>query len=70
MSCLGFSLGQYGNDAAVSFTALEVNYAVNEGIKRMVAAHAYVLAGMMYSTALTHDDVTSDAGLATPNLNA
>ena len=70
MSCLGFSLGQYGNDAAVSFTALEVYYAVNEGIKRMVAAHAYVLAGMMYSTALTHDDVTSDAGLATPNLNA
>ena len=69
---LSFSLCKrgYGNHAAVALATVERNHTVGKGKKSMVFTHAYVLAGIVNRTALTHDDVTGHAVLATPNLNA
>lgn len=66
---LRFSLGRYGNDAAVAVATLESNNAVNECEERVILAHAYVLAGIVNRAALANDNVAGCAGLATPNLN-
>jgi hypothetical protein len=63
------SLGQYAHCGAVQTTLLEGNNTVGESIQRVIAAHAYVLTGVMTCTALAHDDITCDALLATENLN-
>lgn len=49
---------------------MEFNHTVNKSEERVILTHAYVLARIVNSTALTHDDVACHAGLATPNLNA
>lgn len=66
---LGFSLGLYGNDAAVAVATVESYRTVYESVERVVAAHAYVLTGIVHRAALAYDDVTGHACLATPNLN-
>ena len=63
------SLGLNTYNAAVALTTLESYYTVCECIECVVATHAYVLARVVYCTALTHDDVTCDASLTTPDLN-
>ena len=67
---LGFCFGEHGNHAAVAVAAVEVYRAINECIERVILAHAYIFAGIVHRTALTHDNVACDAGLSTPNLNA
>jgi hypothetical protein len=67
---LGFSFGEYRYRTAVATaTAREGNNAVGEGIERVVAAHTYVLTGIVYRTALANNDVAGHAVLAAPNLN-
>lgn len=66
---LGFSLGLNGNDAAVAVATMESHRTVYECVERVVAAHAYVLTGIVHRATLANDDVTGHAGLATPNLN-
>ena len=60
----------YRNHATVALTAVEANNTVNKGEESVILTHAYVLTRIVYSTALTNDDVTSNAGLTAPNLNA
>ncbi len=67
---LSFSFGSYRNDATIALAAVESNNTVNESEERVILAHAYILTRVVNSTALTHDDVASHAGLTTPNLNA
>ncbi len=69
-NALSFSFGSYRNDATVALAAVESYHAVNESEERVVLAHAYVLTGIVNRSALTNDDVASNAGLTTPNLNA
>ena len=71
VNCLsGFSHGSNRYDAAVAVSAVEGNNAVFERIERVVLAHADILAGIVNRTALTDDDVTGDALLTAPDLNA
>lgn len=63
-------MGKYRNNAAVTVATLESNYAVSKGIECVVAAHTDIFAGIVYSTALANDDVSGDASLTAPNLNA
>ena len=67
---LGLCFGKYRYDTAVAVATLEVDYAVNQSEERVVLAHTDILAGIVNRTALTHDDVTGDAILTAPNLNA
>ena len=69
MTCLSFSLGHYGNNTAVACSALKVYNTINECEEGVILTHANVLARVVNSTALTHDDVTSDTLLTAPNLN-
>lgn len=66
---LGFSLRDDADHAAVTLTALEGHDAIGNGIERVVLANLYVGAGIVNSTALTHDDVAGYALLAAPDLN-
>lgn len=71
---LCFGRNFYGNHAAVCpatvFAATEANNAVYQCVERVVAAHTYILAGVVGRTALANDDVAGDATLSSPNLNA
>ena len=69
MTCLSFSQGQYGYNTTVASTAFEVYNTINECEEGVILTHANVLARVVNSTALTHDDVTSDTLLTAPNLN-
>ena len=69
MTCLSFSQGQYGYNTTVASTALEVYNTINECEEGVILTHANILARVVNSTALTHDDVTSDTLLTAPNLN-
>ena len=69
MTYLSFSQGQYGYNTTVASTALEVYNTINECEEGVILTHANVLARVVNSTALTHDDVTSDTLLTAPNLN-
>lgn len=60
----------YAHDAAVAVTTLEAHYTVNKSEESVVFTHSHVLAGIVHCSALTNDDVTCDAGLSAPNLNA
>ncbi len=61
MLCFCFRLNR--NRASVQTAFLEGNHSVYQCVKRMIATHAYVLARVVYRTALTNDDVTGDARL-------
>ena len=69
----GFALclchGLYGHRATVETSLLEGNDTVREGIERVVAAHADILAGIVLCATLTNDDVASYAVLTTKNLH-
>ncbi len=67
---LGFCFGKNGNYAAVAVAALEVYDSVGQGEERVILAHAHILSGIVDRTALADDDVTGNAGLTAPNLNA
>ena len=56
--------------AAVAAVVGELYCAVNQRIERVVAAHAYILAGIMNRTSLADDDVACYASLAATYLNA
>ena len=60
----------YRYHAAVALTTVEANNTVNEGEESVILAHANILTRIVNSTALTNDDVASNASLTTPNLNA
>ena len=70
--CFGY-FNRDGVDAdefASAFTFGESNGAVDEGVERMVFAHADVQAGVMYGAALTFDDITCFCELAAENFDA
>lgn len=67
---LGFFGGlDNGDDTALAAIVMKLYLAVNESVKRVVAAHADVFAGVMYSTALANDDVAGYTFLTAPNLD-
>ena len=68
----GFLLcgGDYADEAAVFAAFVEFHHTVDEGVERVILAHAYILARVVDGTALTHDDVAGDALLTAKNLNA
>ncbi len=70
--CFGY-FNRDGVDAdefASAFTFGESNGAVDEGVERMVFAHADVQAGMVNSATLTFDDVTGFSILAAEYFDA
>ena len=62
--------GLYGYYATVATVVGEFHRAVNEGIQRVIAAHANVLARVVNRAALADDDVACYAGLAATYLDA
>ena len=60
----------YTYSTAVETTFPELYGSVNKSIERVVLTHSNVCAGIVTSTALTNDDVTSDALFTTKNLDA
>lgn len=66
---LSFSLGLYGNNAAVAITTTENNYTVCQSIQSVVLTLSYVLTRIVNRTALANENVACYASLATPNLN-
>ena len=67
---LSFCFRVNRNNATITIAAVEFYHTVNESEECVVLTHTHVLAGIVNSTALTHDDVACYAGLTTPNLNA
>ena len=70
----GLSARLFGGDdadvAAVFAAFVEFHHTVDQGVERVVFAHADVLAGVVGGAALTHDDVAGDALLTAKYLNA
>ena len=62
--------GLYGYYATVATVVGEFHRAVNEGIQRVVAAHAYIFARIVDRAALADDDVACYASLAAAYLDA
>lgn len=58
------------DNALVEACLFEINSAINQGIESIVLANTHVVARIVLSTALTHDNVSCDALLTTPNLDA
>ena len=65
----GFNLRIDVDETATVFAFGEDNHTVNESVDGMILAHAYVEAGMMYSTTLTLDDIARFSALTAKNLN-
>ncbi len=55
--------------ASVFPTYLELYSSVNQGIQRMVTAHADVFTRVEFCTSLTYDDIACLASLTTENLH-
>ena len=62
--------GQYRYERTVFAALTELHCAVNHSEQGVVFADTYVLAGVVLSTTLTHDDVASDDVLTTKNFHA
>ena len=75
--CLWFCSRGFGcrgcfneDDAAFASVVAEAYCAVDQGIERVIATHAHILAGIVDSATLTNEHVACYACLATPNLYA
>lgn len=62
--------GHYIDILAAFLTGREHHDTVDEGIQRVVLAHAYIATRMVSRAALTLDDVTGYAAAAAGDLNA
>lgn len=67
---LGLSCGDNGNYTPVTTAFMEVYNTVNQCIQCIILANTDILTGIVTSTALTHDNITGQASLTTPNLYA
>ena len=70
--CSGLCLSLFGferedGDDGTTFTRTEVDGAVNQGVERVVFAHADVVAGVVDSSSLADDDVAGFGKLAAEN---
>lgn len=68
--CFNFDRNNASVLTASVITLLEVYYTVYQCVKRMVFAHAYILAWVVNSTALTNNNVACNTVLATENFYA
>lgn len=67
---LGFG-GNHRNAGTTVFSfAFERNHAVGQGKKRMILAHAYIRARMVFGSALTYNDIAGGYGLSAEDFNA
>lgn len=57
-------------NTAITLTTVETNYTINKGIKSMIFTHANILTRIVNRATLTNYNVTCNASLTTPNLNA
>ena len=58
------------NYATVTLTAVESYNTINESEESVILTHTYVFTRIVNCTTLTNDNVTCNASLTTPNLNA
>lgn len=58
------------NEGFITFSLLKFNEAVRECKESIVFSYTNIFAGMVLCTALANDDVASDSGLTTVDLNA
>ena len=49
---------------------MEINHTVSQRIKRIIFSYTYILSGIVFSSTLTNNNITSDHFLSTPNFNA
>jgi len=67
---LGLCAWNYGDDALVAATLLEVYYSIYKCIESIVLADAHIVAWVVVSAALANDDVACYYALSTPDLYA
>jgi len=60
----------YRYERAVIPSLTKYHYTIDQSEECMVFAHAHIFSGMMYGSALTHENVTSFCSLTTEYLHA
>ena len=64
------SVGFYRYIRSVISSFFKIHYTIAEGKQGVVLTHTYIIAGMMFCTPLSHDNITCNGLLASKYLNA